>query len=416
MQKNSSVTMKEKNNFWMWMFLVFGTLAIQAPVQAQDDLYYNPATDATTSPRYNAPRNEQPVQQSGVTRTYREDGYADENGYEYSSRIRRFHRPVQTVDYYDPVFVDQYYYDPTYMPGATIYTYGYNDYWTWRRWQRWQRWNTFSGGYYDYGWGCNSASFSPWGWGTPYYSPWSNPYVFNSYYYDPYWTWNGYNPYYGGYGYNSYGYHSGYYGGYGSSDNGGGYKPKTYTGPRRGGTTYNSGYARIANGTHSGRLTTAATPSTPVIAMRNTAGARTNVTAKQPVDANPTAARIPNATTDRARMNPATAGRQTESAPARAQNGDRPRYEQPARTSQGSEYNSGASRGNTDARPARRADSAPARSEYRPSHSNESSRSFESHSNSGSSHNSGGSSSHSSGSSSGSHSSGSSSGSSHGRH
>ena len=243
------------------MLAVLLAMAITVSLNAQDDLYYDPAADAkvktpvTTyddNDGYNAPNK--------VTRRYDNDdeGYSeedDEYAYEYSSRIRRFHRPVRVVDYYDPFYVDLYNYDPYFLPGNTIYTYGYNDYWSWRRWQRWNRWNSWNNWNswnswstgYGYGW-------NSWGWSSCYsgYSPWNNPWAVNNYYYDPYWTWNGYNPYYGNNWGGNHWYDNNNHNGGGGG--GGGYRPQTYTGPRHGGTSVNPGYARLAGS--NGRLTT----------------------------------------------------------------------------------------------------------------------------------------------------------------
>lgn len=217
------------------------------PAQAQDDLYYDPATDATYRPP--ADPDNYPREESKITKRYDDEYYEeDDYAYEYSSRIRRFHRPAQVVDYYDPYFVDMWMYDPFYSPGTTIYVGGYNDFWRWRRWQRWNRWNAWS--MYDPYWG---AGFNNWGWsfsiGRPWgWNTWHNPYVWNNYFYDPYWVWNGYNPYYCP---NNVWVNNNYYwnntGGY--NNNNGGHSPKTYTGVRRGGTTVNPGYARMVNST-----------------------------------------------------------------------------------------------------------------------------------------------------------------------
>lgn len=248
----------------MWSLLTAVVVMLNVPAQAQDDLYYDPATDGS----YNQPVNEENYREdSKVTRQYRDDDeyYEDEYAYEYSSRIRRFHRPVQVIDYYDPFFVDMWFYDPFYMPGATIYIGNSwaNDYWRWRRWNRWNRWNSWAfydpyGGYgfNSWGWGWNR----PWGWG----GGWNNPYVYNNYYYDPYWTWNGYNPYYcpGNAWVNN-----NYYWNNTGGNTGGGYTPRTYTGVRRTGTTVNPGYARLAsnNTTQPNRLS--ASNNAPVIEM-----------------------------------------------------------------------------------------------------------------------------------------------------
>ncbi|HOY04399.1 MAG TPA: hypothetical protein PLO67_03290, partial [Saprospiraceae bacterium] len=240
--------MKQKNKSLFWVFLAFGTLGLYAPAQAQDDLYYDPATDAHAPATSTTNSDDSEYREpSNITRRYDEDGYSDEDddyAYQYSSRIRRFHRPSPVVDYYDPFYVDLYYYDPYFLPGNSIYTYGYNDYWTWRQWRRAQRWNSY------YSWGVGPV-WSSWGWSSCYNSfgsPWSNPWAFNNYYYDPYWTYNGYNPYYGygnGYG-NNWSNNDYYYSNVGNN-NGNNFQPKTYTGVRRSGSTVNPGYARIAD-------------------------------------------------------------------------------------------------------------------------------------------------------------------------
>ena len=255
--KHTLIAMKEKNNSLLWMLLAFFTLALQVPAQAQDDLYFDPATDQPVAPAAtNSQDDNYSEGNSNVTRRYNgdDDEYRDEDdyAYEYSSRIRRFHRPTRAMDYYDPYYVDLYNYDPFFLPGTTIYTHGYNDFWTWRRWQRWNRWNSFNS--YNYGWGCNN--YSPWGWNNGYqgHNAWSNPGVFNNYYYDPYWTWNGYNPYYSN-GWNNNDYYYNNNNNNNNNGNGSGnYRPQTYTGVRRGGTTVNPGYARISE-TGNGRLT-----------------------------------------------------------------------------------------------------------------------------------------------------------------
>lgn len=243
--------MKGKNKSLLWMLAALLALALNAPLTAQDDVYYDPATDSKPEPVY----EERPEERNNVTRRYDEDDqYYDEDdyAYEYSSRIRRFHRPARDIDYYDPFFVDLYYYDPFFLPGASIYTYGYNDYWAWRRWQRWQRWNAWNAWnpWNNYGWGVGWNSWGGWnvsfGWGG--WNAWNNPFIWNNYYYDPYWTWNGCNPYYGNVWVNN-----NYY--YNNGNHNNGYTPQTYTGPRRRGTTVNPGYTRLTNGTTDTRLT-----------------------------------------------------------------------------------------------------------------------------------------------------------------
>lgn len=233
--------MKKIHKSLLWLSLVLLMTTFQSSVYGQDDLYYETPSRPATNTDYVDDNNEP----SNVTRRYSNDDtyYEDDDyAYEYAARIRRFHRPVTVVDYYDPFFVDLYNYDPYYLPGTTIYTYGYNDYWTWRRWNRWNRWNTWN--FIDYGWGYNSFGWNSWGCGFNNgfgYNSWNNPYVFNNFFYDPYWTVNGYNPYYcnNGWGNNN------FYNNNNNNNDNGGYKPKTYTGARRNGTNINPGYARI---------------------------------------------------------------------------------------------------------------------------------------------------------------------------
>ncbi|MBV6438511.1 MAG: hypothetical protein EPGJADBJ_00135 [Saprospiraceae bacterium] len=264
--------MKVKNNSLIRILPALFVLALNLPANAQDDLYYDPSTDNKPVPKYEETYDEP----NNVTRRYDgDDEYYEEDdyAYEYSSRIRRFHRPAYGVDYYDPLFVDLYYYDPFFLPGASIYTYGYNDYWRWRRWQRWQRWNAWNpyNPWGNYGFGWNSWT----GWSVGFggyggWNAWNNPYVWNNYYYDPYWTWNGCNPYYGNVWVNNNYYYNNNNGGYN------GHRPQTYTGPRRGGTTINNGYARLNNGTgNNGRLV-AIDKEAPVIEISRPNG-RTNI-------------------------------------------------------------------------------------------------------------------------------------------
>lgn len=276
--------MKGKNKSLIWMLPVLFVLASNMQVFAQDDLYYDPSTDSKPVPTYEQtyeePNNANRSSDSD-DQYYEEDDYA----YEYSSRIRRFHQPAPPMDYYDPMFVDLYHYDPYYSPGASIYTYGYNDYWSYRRWQAWNAynpwnpWNPYAGYGYGYGPGWSVSI----GFGAC--NPWYNPFVWNNYYYDPYWTWNGYNPYYNSCGVNhGYYYYNNppYYNNGGGGNNG--YNPQTYVGPRRGGTSVggnNGNYARLTNGTGSdGRLAVADTKA-PVIEMKTRPTSTRTVVDKQ---------------------------------------------------------------------------------------------------------------------------------------
>lgn len=96
----------------------------------------------------------------------------DYHDFSYSSRIRRFHRPMYHTNYYGGIYTDYYWYthNPSYW-GTSIY-FGYN-------------WNN------PYHWGYNNPHY--WGYNDPHY--WG-------YYYSPYYT-GYYNHHYGFHHHNS---------------------------------------------------------------------------------------------------------------------------------------------------------------------------------------------------------------------
>ncbi len=100
--------------------------AVSATAQ-YDDLYYNPDTDGEEissyaaqkpSRSYTATQSERDPRRSGET-SYDDEPY----DYYYTSRIRRFHRPMYGFDYFDPYYIDAYYYDPFLFPGRTMFIY-----------------------------------------------------------------------------------------------------------------------------------------------------------------------------------------------------------------------------------------------------------------------------------------------------
>ena len=333
---------------------------------AQDDLYYDPQTDrpASSTTVYDAPSN--------VTRPYNGDDYDDEYhyededdyAYEYSSRIRRFHRRADVFDYYDPFYTDLYFYDPFFSPGASIYVANYNDYWRWRRWNRWNRFNHWN----DWGWG-NTFSFgynnwcgwNNWGggwnnaWGG--WGSWNNACVYNNFFYDPYWTWNGFNPYYcpsNVWVNNNY-----YFNNVGDGHHNGGHTPRTYTGVRRHGTGINPGYERIPG---NGRMTVAPTPQDHERTGSKSNG-RTIVSDKEPATVE-RASRTPN-TSDPA----ANIEARTPDNPARAARPDAPVTEPRRRAETLPSTEPRRSDPTTETRPSRRTDAPnePTRTEPQPS-------------------------------------------------
>jgi len=144
-------------------------------------------------------------------------------GYDYASRIRRFHQPYYFDDYWSGYYTNPYFYYPSY--GGFNFSLGFN-----------------------WGWG----SF---GWGYPYYG------YYPSYYWDPWYDW--YSPYYSWgypyYGYGSYwngfwdGYYTGLWVGNKYYDYYDGY-PGFYYGHRssRGSTNSSNGGGRGSDGTAGG--------------------------------------------------------------------------------------------------------------------------------------------------------------------
>jgi hypothetical protein len=193
------------------LLLLFGISATSALAQ-YDDVYYDPERNTnrnTTERKANPAVSSQTYSQNSDS----DQAYDDEDyDYYYTSRIRRFHRPYTGFGYYDPIYVDAYYYDAYARPGiaALIYDDPFG-YYGWNRLQRWSSWNRFNsfgyGGYspfnrwnswnsYDPFWG-NSGfglgfGFNRWnswnnfGWGSPYCgNNWFNtPSWGNNYYYN----------------------------------------------------------------------------------------------------------------------------------------------------------------------------------------------------------------------------------------
>lgn len=210
------------------MLLVLLGVSATVALAQYDDVYYDPERNSNRT--YTERRQIQPkttpaqVEQYGYDENYDDEEY----DYYYTSRIRRFHRPYTGFGYFDPIYVDAYYYDPyARLGGNTVLIYddpfgyyGYNRLSRWNRWNGWayggwnryNRWNSWnSWGAYDPFWGWNSPglsfglgygygwnswnrwnSWNSWGFGGPYwassslfYTPtWGNNYYYtnNNYY------------------------------------------------------------------------------------------------------------------------------------------------------------------------------------------------------------------------------------------
>jgi hypothetical protein len=230
------------------LIITCALFAASFTVKAQgDDLYFNPDLDIVSQPAAATADGDQVMEYYGQeTDDYGQEAqYNDDDeydGYEYSSRMRRFNGQHSSSDYYDPSYTDIWYYDPTnyWSPGVSIYCGNGLDYWSYRRMRRWQRYNNsryWNDQYAFNNWmQWNSANAYGNGWNNPWNNPWSNPYGYNNPWANPYnnpyafgspysnpWCNNSWsnpyysNPWYGG----GYGYSDPYI--YSNYDGGGGY-------------------------------------------------------------------------------------------------------------------------------------------------------------------------------------------------
>jgi hypothetical protein len=184
------------------------------------------------------------------------NNYYDNNDYNYTSRINRFHRSYAAFDYYSPVFTDSYLYN--YRPfslglglfGGLRFGLG------------------FSFNYPDYDYGYDSGygdyyGYDPyygnnyWGYNPFYYSGWYSPFIFSfnfgNRWRNNYYGWNGYNHYHDRYDYrpdnyryqDSHGYYSNRYSSSSTS--------RRNPGNNSGRSTYNNGVSRrgISSGSYS---------------------------------------------------------------------------------------------------------------------------------------------------------------------
>ena len=170
---------------------------------------------------------------------YNDFNYDDYYDYAYTSRIRRFNRPVAALGYYDPYYTDLFWYsnDPFFYGSSIYVTYNWwrprpwnwNVGWGWNSWNYYNSWawnyNYGWGGYYTntcVGWGNNWGWNGGWGWNNGW--GWGNNAYQAGY-------WNGYNDamwatgwntpfYYNSYDANSYVYNYGHRGDDRSSSSG----------------------------------------------------------------------------------------------------------------------------------------------------------------------------------------------------
>lgn len=196
-----------------------------------DDLYYNPDNNVSESTTVTSPSSDQnyAAMRGNQLSSYESQNFDnDEYDYYYTSRIRRFHRPLYGFNYFDPYYTDLYYYDP-FMPmgsyTAMIYDrpYSYSS-WAYARAIR------------------RAAFFNPWLFRPAYgsfYDPFFNPglaFGYNSFYGPTFGLgfnagfggFGGFNPAFG-FGGPAFGYGPGFGGFYGGGFGGGAlYCPPSY--------------------------------------------------------------------------------------------------------------------------------------------------------------------------------------------
>lgn len=197
-------------------------------------------------------------------------------------------------------------------------------------------------------------------------NPWMNVGVYNNFFYDPYWAWNGFNPYYcpgNVWANNQFLY---------PNEGNNGFRPTTYVGPRRSGSgpqISNSGFAAITSDGNRGRLVQSDRTS-PEIDLRSFTPSRV-ISDREPVVAPPARTGTGQPTAARPSVSPQPS-RETS-------NRVQPSRETPNRTQPAAQPSRGGTNRNATQRepsPTRRQSEAP-RSQERSNSGFEPSRSFD---------------------------------------
>ncbi len=96
-----------------FLVAIFAIGSINTASAQYDDLYFNPEDEVETA----VAAVEVEETESAKNYDYTEDYVSD---YQYSSRIRRFRRPIRNASYFTDYYVNTFYYDP-FAPRTTIY-------------------------------------------------------------------------------------------------------------------------------------------------------------------------------------------------------------------------------------------------------------------------------------------------------
>lgn len=184
--------------------------ATLSSAQVTDDVYFDPSKDRPQTQRQVASRDKYDVAEQDGYRDA-QSGYGHEDDYDYyndydyyyTSRIRRFHRPYYGFNFFDPIYVDTWHYDPFLAPGVTVLI--YDDFYSNRAFSRWNRWNAWGPGLnVGISLGRNNwnrwNSWDPWGWNS-----WNGLNSWNN------WGWNSWNSFNRFGGWNSWGFGNPYW-------------------------------------------------------------------------------------------------------------------------------------------------------------------------------------------------------------
>lgn len=176
-------------------------------LSAYDDIYYSP-NDKPRIPTASSSTNK-PIESDGYTDDYaleepinQGNNYSSPNSqnfdydeyydYGYAARLRRFHGPTIGIGYYDPYFVDPYFYNRnSAFIGTSIYDPFY---------QPFGGWNIGFGVGFGWNSGFGYNPYNPWGWNLGFgYNPWgwNNGFGMNNAYMAGY-NQGFYNGFYGG--------------------------------------------------------------------------------------------------------------------------------------------------------------------------------------------------------------------------
>lgn len=154
------------------IIILLTLLSIRTTNGQTDDVYYNPdkvvklKSNPSSSNRLGSYRPET-YSTDKTSFSDESNNYYDDYDFYYTSRIRRFHRPIQGFNFFNPYYIDMAYYD-SFMRSATTMLI-YDDFYSYRMFNRFNRWNNFN----------NFGGFNRWnsfGMNDPFSIGWNSPF------------------------------------------------------------------------------------------------------------------------------------------------------------------------------------------------------------------------------------------------